>query len=116
MTSSRKTPKPARAARSASERPSGPAPMMAMVGLGCNGMERGAGLLCGEGFGHVGGVGAGLLQVLGDPGALLGGKGAGSGKNAAQGNGDVVNIVHQANGFSGKRHGVPRGLEFWLLL
>jgi hypothetical protein len=62
-----------------------------------------------QGLGHVLGVGLGVEQVLGDAGALLGGEGGDGGQNAAQGDGNVVNVVHQANGFSGERHGFPRG-------
>jgi glycogen synthase len=43
------------------------------------------------------------------PGALLGGEGGDGGQNTAQGYGYVAPVVHQANGFSGERHGFPRG-------
>jgi hypothetical protein len=60
-------------------------------------------------------VGLGVEQVLGDAGALLGGEGGDGGQDTTQGHGNVVNVVHQANGFSGERHGFPRG-EFPSLL
>ena len=41
------------------------------------------------------------------PGALLGG--ADGGQNTALGHGYAAPVVHQANGFSGERHGFPRG-------
>ena len=71
ITSSSSTRKPARAAPSASQRPSGPAPMMATV---VTEFWSRPGLLGGQGRGHFLGAGARLQQVLGDPGALLGGQ------------------------------------------
>ena len=66
-------------------------------------------LLGGQGVGHFLGAGMRLEEVIGDPGALLGGKGGDGGQHPAQGDGNVVNVIHQANGFSGKRHVDPRG-------
>ena len=54
-------------------------------------------------------VGLGVEQVLGDAGALLDGERGDGGQHPAQGYGNVVNVIHQANGFSGERHGFPRG-------
>jgi len=62
-------------------------------------------LLNGEGLGNVFGVGAGLDEVLGDTGAFIGGEGGDGGEDAAEGNGDVVDVVHEADGFSGEGHG-----------
>src|ERR1035437_10040195 len=95
ITSSSRTGKPARAAARASQRPSGPAPIMATVSDNLGG-------LCGQGLGDVFGVGAGVEQVLGDAGALLGGEHGDGGQHPAQGYGNVVNVVHPADGFSGE--------------
>jgi len=61
-------------------------------------------LLYGEGLGYVFGVGAGLDKVLGDSCALVGGEGGDGGEDAAKGDGDVVDVVHEADGFSGEGH------------
>ena len=61
-------------------------------------------LLGGECLGDVFSVGAGLDEVLSDAGALVGGEGGDGGEDAAQGNGDVVDVVHEADGFTGKGH------------
>jgi len=114
ITSSSCTRKPARAAARASQRPSGPAPMMATVSdNGCGDGGEGLGNILGAGlggerFGDIVGVGAGVEQMFGDAGALLGGERGDGGQHTAQGDGDVVNIVHQADGFSGEWHGFPR--------
>jgi hypothetical protein len=61
-------------------------------------------LLGGEGLGYVFGVGAGLDEVLGYAGALFVGEGGDGGEDAAESNGYVVDVVHEANGFSGEGH------------
>ena len=53
--------------------------------------------------------------MLGDAGALLGGEGGDGGQDAAQRHGYVVNVVHQANGFSRERHGFPRGASVFIV-
>jgi hypothetical protein len=58
---------------------------------------------------YVLGVGAGMEQVLRNAKALLIGKGGDGGQYPAQGNGNIINVVHQADGFSGQWHGIP----FW---
>jgi len=62
-------------------------------------------LFGGKSVGHVVGIGPGLLQVLSHAGALFGGKRGDRSEDAAQGDGDVVDIIHEADGFSGERHG-----------
>jgi len=67
-------------------------------------------LLDAEGLCNFLGAGACLEKMLGNLGALLCGESGDGSKNPAQGYGDVVNVVHQANSFSGERHGIPREL------
>src|ERR1035437_8948486 len=118
ITSSSCTRKPARAALKASQRPSGPAPMMATVSgkrdrlYGQNLGDLLGARLAGQGLGHIVGAGTGLQQVLRDAEALLVRKRRDGGQHPAQGHGNVVNVVHQANGFSGERHGFLEGLNF----
>src|SRR6516225_7921170 len=96
ITSSSKTRKPARAAASASQRPSGPAPIMAIV------CKR---VLFRQSLGDVVYAWLGALQVVADARALLGGECRNESQHPAQGYGDIVNVVHHADGLSGKRHG-----------
>ena len=49
-------------------------------------------------------AGVGLADVLRDALALLGRQDGQHRQNAAQGDRDVVNVVHGANGFTGKWH------------
>jgi len=57
-------------------------------------------LLNGEGRGNILGTRAGAEQMLGNFGALVSGERWDSGEHAAQRDCDVVNVVHQADGFS----------------
>jgi hypothetical protein len=66
----------------------------------------------GKSLGNVIGAGAGVQQVLGDAEALLVGESRYGGQHTAQRYGNVVNVIHQANGFSRERHGFPRRLKF----
>ncbi len=66
------------------------------------------GLLDGKGFRHIFCVGLGVLQVLGDAGAFLRSKCGHKCEHSAQGYSNVVNVIHQADSFSGERHGGPR--------
>ena len=61
----------------------------------------------GERLGDVFRVGLGLLEVFGHSGALLWGKYGDGGQDAAQSDGDVIDVIHETNGFSGKRHVDP---------
>ena len=102
---------------------------MAMLPVAC-GSRRGPGALAGQrlsgengrgrqraellgsqGQGHIFGVGPGLHQVFGDADALFGREAGYDGQHPAQGYGNIVNVVHQANGFSRERHGYPRMLK-----
>ena len=58
-----------------------------------------------EGFSHIRGVGPRGEQMLRHTGALFGSERGDGGEDAAQGDGDVVDVVHEANSFSGERHG-----------
>jgi hypothetical protein len=64
-----------------------------------------AGLPGGEGLNDIFGAGVSLAKMFCDAKALLWGKRGDCGENAAQSYGYVVNVVHQANGFSGEGHG-----------
>jgi hypothetical protein len=59
-----------------------------------------------EGFGYVVRVWPDFLQMLGHAGTFLGSKHRDRGEDTPQRDGYVVDIVHQANGFSGERHGL----------
>src|SRR5438876_2773623 len=78
--------------------------MMATVVNSC-------GLFGDEGFGHVFGVGLGVLEMLGDAGALLGSECGHECEHSAQGYGNIVDVVHESDSFTGERHGGPRSLE-----
>src|ERR1039458_3371851 len=86
ITSSRRTRKPARAAASASQRPSGPAPMMATVVKAI--------LFGSQRLGHVFHIGFGLAQVFGDAGTLFRGERRDKGQHPAQGYSNVIDVVH----------------------
>ena len=86
--------------RSASQRPSGPAPMMATV---VTSIART--YLAARACGHFLGAGAAPGAGARPPWRALRGEGGDGRQHAAQGHGDIVNVVHQADGFSGKRHG-----------
>ncbi|MGA2352235.1 MAG: hypothetical protein ABSF70_17500 [Terracidiphilus sp.] len=62
----------------------------------------------GQCLGDIVGTGAGLDQVLGDARALLSRERGNGGQYPAQGYGNIIDVIHQANGFSGERHGFPR--------
>ena len=63
------------------------------------------GLLGVEGFGHIRGIGTSGDEMLGDASALFRCKRGDGCEDAAEGDGDIVNVVHEADGFSGERHG-----------
>ncbi len=64
-------------------------------------MER---LFLGEGVQHILRAGLCLCQMGRYEGALVVIQSGNSGKNAAQGDGNIVNVIHQADSFSGERH------------
>ena len=64
-------------------------------------------LLGGEGVGNFLGAGTCLAEMFGDLGALFGGKCRDGGQDPAKGDGNIVNVVHQAYGFSRQRHDSP---------
>jgi len=61
-------------------------------------------LLGGEGLGYVFCAGAGLEEMLGDAGAFFRAKCGDNGEDAAQGYRYVVDVIHEADGFSGEGH------------
>src|ERR1700756_5320805 len=98
MTSSRMTSKPARTQRRARSRPAVPAPMTAMRRSSREGCMGGR-LLCGEGSDDGLVAGLGVADVFCDASLLLVGEYRQHGENAAQGDRDVVNVVHGADCF-----------------
>src|SRR5215472_8723591 len=103
MTSSRVTSKPTRTQRSARSRPAEPAPMTAMR-RSSREVCMGVGLLRGE-CGEDGLVaGLGVANVVGDASLFLVREYGQHREDLAQGDRDVVNVVHGADGFTGKRH------------
>jgi hypothetical protein len=65
----------------------------------------GKGLPGGKRLKHVICAGASLLEMLRNTRALFRGETWSGGKEASQRDCDIVNIVHQADGFSGEWHG-----------
>src|SRR5215467_8691154 len=86
-------------------RPRGPAPMTATVLISAT--PRSA-LVESIHHGHV--VGLGLAHVVGQAFALIPGHAGHAGLNTPQGGGNVIDVIHHADQFTGHYHAVCRSL------